>query len=395
MKILFIHNRYRQHGGEDVAVELETSLLQQKGHEVQTIIFNNEEPSGVLNKLRFGRNAIYNKTSARLVKKTIETFRPDIVHVHNWFFAASPSVLFAASKTGVPVIMTIHNYRLVCSNALLLRNNLPCELCVQQTFPLHGIRYKCYRQSASQSALVTAITGTHKVLRTWQKKVNTYILLTAFAKSRLQGSSFRADPAKLLIKPNFIPDPGQGVQPRENFFLFAGRLSTEKGVHVLLNAFQQLAASRLIIVGEGPERDILHNSYANAANITFEGKLDRTELMELMKRCKAVIFPSLWYEGLPFTILEAYATGTPVIASRLGSMIELISDGYNGFHFSPGDVGELKHCIQTIEKAGPGIERLYTNARQTYLDHYHPDIHYQSIIPIYETTIANSRSAHV
>ena len=396
MRILFIHNRYRQHGGEDVAVALETALLEEKGHAVKTIFFDNdEEPTGLIGKISSGKKAIYNKKSERLVEQAVTDFNPDIIHVHNWFFAASPSVLYAAKKMGVPVVMTIHNYRLICANALLLRDNKPCELCIHGTFPLYGIRYKCYRNSATASALVTAITGTHKVKRTWQEKVNNYIVLTAFAKSRLQGSSLKVDPGRLLIKPNFIPDPGQGSLPRENFFLFAGRLSIEKGVHVLLKAFEQLPSSRLVIAGEGPEKEILQNRYGSHTNITFAGKMDRAGLLDLMKRCRAVIFPSLWYEGLPFTILEAFATGTPVIASRLGSMEELISDQFNGLHFNPGDVQELQKCIETIESSGPGIERLYSNARQTYLELYHPDIHYRSIIPIYQTTIANSRSAHV
>lgn len=393
MRVLFIHNQYRQHGGEDVAVELETTLLKEMGHDVEVLVFSNDEPSGTAGVLRSGMNAVYNKGAAKKVRQAIQQFRPDIVHVHNWFFAASPSVFYAAHKEHVPVIMTIHNYRFICANALLLRNDRPCELCVNKTWPMDGIRYKCYRHSASQSALVTAITSIHKSLHTWQRKVDNYIVLTPFAKSRLVGSSFKVDPERMIIKPNFIPDPGQGHLPREDFFLFAGRLSADKGVHVLMKAFSQLT-SKLVILGEGPEKEILLQQHANASNITFAGKRSRKELLDMMKRCRAVVFPSLWYEGLPFVILEALATGTPIIASRLGTMAEVITHGFNGLHFSPGDVTELKNAVETMDKGAPQVEQLYGNARQTYLEKYHPDIHYKSIMSIYETTIANSRKVN-
>lgn len=390
MRILFIHNKYRQYGGEDVAVELETSLLKQRGHEVQLLLFSNDETAGAL---RSGINAIYNRAAAKKVQEVIQQFKPQIIHVHNWFFAASPSIFFAARKEGVPVIMTIHNYRFICANALLLRNEQPCELCVKKTWPADGIRYKCYRNSASQSAMVTTVTSIHKTMGTWQKKVDNYIVLTPFAKSRLVGSSFKVDAEKLIIKPNFIPDPGQGNQAREDFFLFAGRLSIDKGVHVLAKAFSQTTL-KLVIAGDGPEKDMLQQLYASASNITFAGKRNRSELLDMMKRCKAVIFPSLWYEGLPFVILEALATGTPVIASRLGNMAELITHGVNGFHFTPGNATELQNAVETMDKGGPQVEQLYGNARQTYLEQYHPDIHYKSILSIYETTIANSKKAN-
>lgn len=392
MRVLFIHNQYKQYGGEDVALELETTLLKEKGHNVEMLLFSNDEPSATAGVLRAGMNAVYNKASANKVKQAIQQFEPDIVHVHNWFFAASPSVFYAAHKERVPVIMTIHNYRFVCANALLLRNEQPCELCVNKTWPTAGIRYKCYRNSASQSALVTAITGIHKSLHTWQNKVDNYIVLTPFAKSRLAGSSFKVNPEKMIIKPNFIPDPGQGNLPRENFFLFAGRLSIDKGVHVLMKAFALLPSAQLVIVGEGPEKDILLQQHASAGNITFAGRRSRGELLNMMKRCKAVIFPSLWYEGLPYVILEALATGTPVIASRLGTMAEVITHGFNGLHFSAGDATELRDAVKIMDKGGQ--RQLYGNARQTYLEKYHPEIHYRSIMSIYETTIANSRTVN-
>ncbi|HEY0680625.1 MAG TPA: glycosyltransferase family 4 protein [Chitinophagaceae bacterium] len=395
MRILFIHNTYRQRGGEDVALELETTLLAERGHDVRITLFSNDEDiSGFTGKMRLGWNAIYNRTSAKTVRQVIREFAPDLIHVHNWFFQASPSILYAAAKEQVPVIMTIHNYRLVCANALLLRNNKPCELCINEKFPLYGIKYKCYRQSSGQSALVTAITGIHKSMNTWQNKVDNYIILTPFAKSRLEGSSFKVDPSKLIIKPNFIPDPGEGLPDREGYYLFAGRLSIEKGVHTLCEAFAGLPGSRLILVGEGSEYAVLEQRFASATNITFAGKRSRPELLGMMKKCKALVFPSIWYEGLPFTILEAFATGTPVIASDLGSMSGMITNEYNGLLFEPGNAASLKAAIAKFEMAGQALKPLYANARQTYLDLYHPDIHYRSIMDIYERSLANRKKSN-
>lgn len=390
MKVLFIHNKYQHAGGEDIAVEQETGLLAQKGHEVRTLLFSNDEARGLAGKIKLGINSIYNAGSAAKVRAAISEFKPDIIHVHNWFFAASPAILYAAAKENVPVVMTLHNYRLVCANALLLRNNRPCELCVQETFPLHGIKYKCYRQSASQSAMVTAITGTHKAINTWKKKVDAYILLTEFARIRFQRSSLNADPEKFVIKPNFIPDPGEGTLPRENLFLYAGRISAEKGVQVALEAFKGMPNHQLLIIGDGPEKESLQQQYANVPNISFAGKQSRAELLQQMKRAKALVFPSVCYEGMPFTILEAFATGTPVIASNLGSMAEMIRNGYNGFHFEPGKPDALKIAIAWLEQTITKGTQLYTQARQTYMDLYHPDRHYESIMSIYQKTIATA-----
>lgn len=391
MRILFIHNHYQHAGGEDVAVELETALLAQHGHSVHTLTFSNDEARGLAGRLRLGVNAVYNAGSAARVKAVIREFKPDVIHVHNWFFAASPAILYAAAKENVPVVMTLHNYRLVCANALLLRNNRPCELCVPATFPMHGIRYKCYRQSAAQSAMVTAITGIHKSLHTWQKKVHSFILLTNFARQKFTASSLKVDQAKFIIKPNFIPDPGEGALPREDFFVFAGRISEEKGPHVALEAFAAMPQRKLLLIGDGPALPALRRRYETAANITFAGKLPRAGLLQMLKRARALVFPSINYEGMPFSLLEAFGTGTPVIASNLGSMAEMIRDGYNGFHFEAGNAAGLSLAVERFEHAAANGTQVYANARQTYMELYHPNAHYESIMSIYQQTIATPR----
>ena len=387
MKILFIHNRYKQFGGEDVAVELETAVLINKGHEVKTIFFDNTSIGGFFSKIAAGFRSIYNFSSAKEISKIILQFKPDVVHIHNLFFIASPSVINAANHHKIPVILTLHNYRLICANALLLRNDQVCELCTQKKFPLAGIKYKCYRDSAAGSALVTAITGIHKISATWKNKVSTYITLNEFSRSKLLHSSLGVPEHKMITKPNFVADPGEGNCDRENFFLFAGRIAKEKGVNVLAKAFTYMPGYKIIIVGEGPERKLLQENFNQYSNIIFTGQMGKKEVSEYMKKCRAFICPSIWYEGAPLTIIEAFATGTPVIASRLGSMAESIIDGYNGLHFTAGDADDLRKKIELFIKETEQHSMFYKNARQTYQEKYHEDIHYNAVLKIYENAI--------
>jgi len=388
LKILFIHNKYKQFGGEDVVAEQEAAILTDRGHQVKTIIFDNIAISGFFSKLKISIQSVYNFTSARKVSKSIREFKPDIVHVHNLFFIASPSIIYAARKHKTPVVLTVHNYRLICANALLLRDNKVCELCINKKFPLSGIRYRCYRNSAAASALVTLITGLHKFFNTWKNKIDVYITLNEFSRSKLLHSSLQVPAAKMITKPNFIPDPGETATPREDFFLFAGRIAVEKGVYVLAKAFTEMPEHKLVIVGDGPERKALQEQCKAYSNIVYTGALDKQEVKKYMRKCKALICPSIWYEGAPLTIIEAFATGTPVIASRLGSMLESIDDGFNGLHFTAGDPNDLKNKINVFVKETKESAMFYKNARATYLQKYNSDTHYRSIVNIYESLIA-------
>ena len=373
-----------------MAVELESSILVKNQHQVEILYFNNFPIGSQISKISSAFRAIYSFSSARKVSKMIRQFKPDIIHIHNLFFIASPSVIFAAHKHKVPVVLTVHNYRLICANALLLRNGEVCELCTQKKFPLSGTRYKCYRNSAMESALVTSITGIHKLFNTWQKKIHTYITLNDFSRTKLLHSSLNIPPGKIITKPNFVPDPGDGNTHRENFFLFAGRIVKEKGVHVLAKAFATMPENKIIIIGDGPEKDLLQRQFSSFPNIVFEGQLEKKLVTDHMKRCKAFICPSIWYEGAPLTIIEAFATGTPVIASRLGSMRESITDGFNGLHFTPGDAADLCAKTRLLVTKTEDNSTLYQNARQTYVEKYHADIHYNAILKIYKNALTGN-----
>jgi glycosyltransferase involved in cell wall biosynthesis len=391
VRILFIHNHYQHEGGEDVAVELEISLMKQMGHSVEVLFFSNDDIQDAISKLKFGIRAFYNAHSLKVTSEKMKAFKPDVVHVHNLFFNASPSVLFAAKKHHIPVVLTIHNYRLVCANALLMRDGHVCELCLEKTFPLSGIKYKCYRNSAAESAFVTAVTGVHKLFNSWNNNITQYISLTHFAKNKLLHSSLKPHEDKISVVPNFVPDPEIGSWPRENYFLYVGRLSKEKGVDVLVEAFREMPGESLLIVGNGPEKASLEEQYSSCRNICFAGKKTKPEVLSLMKKSAALIFPSVCYEGLPFTILEAFSTGTPVIASNLGAMAEMIQDGYNGFHFKVNDVQGLKDCLMKFIKLGEKQKLMNRQARSTYEKNYYPYAHYKAILSVYQKAIEDHK----
>ncbi|MEJ7736759.1 MAG: glycosyltransferase family 4 protein [Chitinophagaceae bacterium] len=392
MKILFIHNRYKQAGGEDVALEAESNLLKQRNHDVKELLFDNTGITHQSFPFLQGINSLYNSSSRKLVLAAIDSFKPDVIHIHNLFFLASPSVLYAANSRNIPVVFTLHNYRLICCNALLLRNNVICELCVNKILPYDGIKYKCYRSSQLQSALVTAITGLHKLTGTWTGKVHTYITLTAFARSRFIHSSLTVPESGFIVKPNFVEDHGIGKFPRKGYFLFVGRLSPEKGVPLLLESFARMRDKTLFIIGDGPEKPGLVSKYSRYTNISFLGHLSKDRVINMLKEAQALLFPSIWYEGLPFTILEAFSTATPVIASNLGAMAEIVQDGYNGFHFEAGNVHDLAGCIQKFCQ-WEGKEQMHQHARTSFEEKYHPDIHYNAIMAIYQKAINDSHHA--
>jgi glycosyltransferase involved in cell wall biosynthesis len=375
-----------QKGGEDRAVQNEIELLRSKGHEVEILLFSNTAGDGFFQQLRNGLQAVYNRHSYKRTYEMAKAFKPDVVHVHNLFFMASPSILYALHKLEIPVVATLHNYRLLCSNALLLRSGKPCELCVNKIFPLKGVIHRCYKSSAAASFAATSFSSVHKLLHTWQQKVDQFILLTDFAKQIIASSSLKIPESKLIVKPNFTPDIYNPAVKREPFFLFAGRLSEEKGVGPLVQAFQQMPEVQLVIAGQGPLEKELVNSCDPFSNISFAGNLTQPELISYLQRAQALIFPSLWYEGLPFTMIESFAAGTPVLASELGSISTLVEEGSNGLLFKPGSAASIVESVRTFQQTA-SVKQYNEKARQSYLEKFTPEAGYEQLIRIYKTAI--------
>ncbi|MDO1450148.1 glycosyltransferase family 4 protein [Rhodocytophaga aerolata] len=382
MKILFIHNTYQQRGGEDVIFENESELMESHGHSVERLLFDNHQIKTGLDKFLTGVKSLYNFESAKIVEAVIKNFSPDLIHVHNLFPIASPSILYVADKYKIPVVLSIHNYRLICPSATLLHTGKIYEKSIHSIFPLDAIVKGVYRGSKIQTASAVLMTGTHKLLGTWKNKVTRYIVMSQFAKNKFLDSSLNVAEEKWSIKPNFSPDMGVGDTARENSFLFIGRLTAEKGIETLLEA-ARITGFNLEILGDGPMREVVENYASQHQNIVYAGFKQKQEIIQALKKCKALLFPSVWYEGFPMTILEAFSVGTPVISSKLGAMVEMIEDQGNGLHVKPGDVEDLVEKMRLLTTQPDLARILGKNARCTYEDKYAPEKNYEQLLAIY------------
>jgi len=387
MKILLVHNKYQQPGGENVVFESEGELLSNNGHFVERLIFDNTTIKTFIDKCLSGLKTIYNPASARMLREKIDHFNPDIIHVHNFVPLASPSIFSVAQKFGVPIIHTLHNYRLICPSATLVHNGKIYERSIHSAFPMDAIMKGVYRNSRLQTAAVALMVAWHRLIGTWKSKVDFYIALSNFAKEKFRTSSLAIPGERLVVKPNFVPDFGMGHSMRDDDLLYVGRLVEEKGVRVLLNAIGLLPL-KLTIIGDGPLRTLVTDAAKVNPNIHYLGFQDKVNIARHLKRCKALIFPSIWYEGFPLAILEAFSTGTIVIASDLGAMAEIIQNGINGLLFEVGNEQALVDKIIEINTQPELAKRLAANARLNYLSHYTPEKNYDLLIGIYKNALA-------
>ncbi|MDQ6471028.1 glycosyltransferase family 4 protein [Flavobacterium sp. LHD-80] len=341
MKILIIHSHYLLRGGEDAVVDQEALLLKQL-HEVEILHFQNKR--GLKGGLQF-LGSLWNVFSAKKVKRKILEFQPDVVHVHNWHFASGPLIFRTINRLKIPVIHTIHNYRLLCPSAILLHKDYLFTDSLSQSFPWKAIVNRVYRSSFFQTFWLAFIVWFHKKIGTW-KKIDCYICLTSFAVELFQKSNFGIEKKKFVVKPNFTSIPIKTTSlEKEEYFLFVGRLSNEKGISVLLNAFKDTLYS-LKIAGDGQLKEKVLDVAKKNNNITYLGNLKREEVLLELQKATALIFPSIWYEGMPMTILEAFSCKTPIIASNLGATSSMITDGVDGFHFEVGNVDSLRQTIK-------------------------------------------------
>ena len=392
MKILLIHNKYQQPGGEDAVFKSESDLLSRHGHTVEHMIYDNSIIKTLADKCLSGIRTIYNPVSARAIQKRIEQFSPNLIHVHNFVPLVSPSVLFVANKNNIPVVITLHNYRLICPSATLFHNNRVYEKSIHSIFPWDAVIKGVYRNSIIQTAAVALMTAWHNIIGTWRNKVDLYITLTQFAKEKFRNSTLAIPEEKLIVKPNFVVNMGKGAAARENFFLFVGRLTDEKGIQTLLDA-TKLHDFKLVIIGDGPLRHLVEDFARTNTNLHYLGFQNKDTVIHHLKTCKALIFPSIWYEGFPMTILEAFSTGTLVLASKLGGMAEIIEHRVNGMHFEGGNAQDLVTKIIEITNQPEWVKCMSGNARLTYLEQYTPEKNYTMLVAIYDLAIANKLHA--
>ncbi|AUD06185.1 glycosyltransferase family 4 protein [Spirosoma pollinicola] len=388
MRVLLIHNYYQQGGGEDTIFKQEVDLLREYGIVVETLTFDNESFDGTLvGNVQSAVQALYNFQSGRRLDHVISQFLPDIVHIHNLFYTASAAVIRTAKKRQIPVVMTLHNYRLVCVNGLLMRGGeTPCEVCLTKTIPLAGIRNACFQNSKAKSAHLSAITLLHKLTGIW-KQVDRFVVLTDFTHQKILSSSLKLQPEQVCVKPNFVADAGYtGPEGRGDFFLYAGRLTVEKGVDVLLQAAEKCGFP-LEIIGDGPLAVAVQQMSEQVPTIRYRGKQPREAVLEAINHCRALLVPSRWYEGLPTVILEAFASGTPVICSDQQNLNQIVKDGQTGLLFRTGDSVDLGQTISRfrLDKSGQSI--LSQNAYIEYQTRYAKNVALQATLDLYDALI--------
>ena len=372
MTILVVHNRYRVRGGEDGVFETECRLLEEAGHRVVKYEKTNCDIPDRGGRIGLALRTIWNPRTYREIRSIIRAEKPDVMHCHNTFPLISPSVYWAAAREGVPVVQTLHNYRLACLNGYLFREGHVCEDCLGRT-PWRGVCRRCYRDSLAQSFIAAAMLLVHRLLGTYRRKVTRYIALTDFAKEKFVEAGLPAD--RIVVKPNAFAPPAQTRPASDSFsiqhsafsIVYLGRLSPEKGVDILLRALALLQApggpgaadhsslvtrhSSLVIVGDGPERVALEglaNDLGISSSVRFLGALPRDEALAALSSASLLVFPSLWYEQFAITPLEAMALGVPVLVSDVASGATIVEDGVTGRFFPAGDSAALAASLREL-----------------------------------------------
>ena len=361
-------------------------------------------PDGLVKKLGVAVNCIWSRRWHREFRQMLQTSRPDVVHIHNFFPLISPSVYYACHREGVPVVQTLHNYRLLCSSAELYRDGKVCEECLHHGL-LRGVRYGCYQGSKMGTAALSLMLGVHRRLRTWNNLVDCYVALTEFARDKMIEGGLPAN--RIRVKPNFVlPDPGSketgsketgskqtgsketnSKERTDRYALFVGRLAKAKGVLSMMKAWEHMPRHiPLMIAGDGPCREQLESELKDGKlpSVTYLGRLSRPDTLATMKKARFLVFPSEWYEGFPVTIAESFACGIPVICSRLGSMQEIVTDGLTGLHFQPGDAEDLAKKVKWAWEHPEEIDAMGRLARREFETKYTAARNIEMLEEIYE-----------
>lgn len=379
IRVLVVHNAYQHRGGEDTVVEAEVALLRSRGHDVQEYRRDNAE---IARRSRVGvvAETFWSGRTTSDIAEIVHRARPDIIHVHNTFPLVSPSLYWAASRAGVPIVQTLHNFRLFCPQAMFLRDGKVCEDCLGR-LPFNGIRHGCYRESRAQTAVLASMLMFHRTIGTYANKVSRYIALNDFCRRKFIEGGLPAD--RIVTKPNFVDFDLPQTFERSGF-LFVGRLSQEKGIATLANAFSEVNDATLRVAGTGPEVDQLQGR----DGIALLGGLSGDQVREEMSRSSALVLPSIWYENFPRTLVEAFGCALPVIASRLGALAELVEDGKTGLLFEPGNAKDLAKKMRWANENPDRMAEMGANARRVYEENYTADRNYAALMEIYNGVLA-------
>ena len=386
MRILIAHNYYQQAGGEDRVFADEAHLLETKGHEISRYSIRNDQIAS-MGSLALAGATLWNRQIYRQLRSRIRQDQPHVIHFHNTFPLISPAGYYAARAEGVPVVQTLHNYRLLCPSAIFFRDGRICEDCAGKAIPWPGVVHRCYRGSRAATGATAAMLVFHRLLQTWKKAVDVFIACSQFARDKFVAGGLSPD--KLVCKPNFLypaPEPGQG---EGGYALFVGRFAPEKGLETLLAAWEQLPDMPLKIVGDGPCAQQVAAAAERLPQVEWLGLQPRDAVYDLMGNAAFLIVPSEWYETFGLVAIEAFAKGTPALVANIGAIAELVTPGQNGLHFRPGDSQDLVEKVDWLRSHPADLTRMGQNARTTFETHYTAEANYQMLMQIYDRVRGN------
>jgi glycosyltransferase involved in cell wall biosynthesis len=383
MRILLVHNFYRSSApsGEDEVVRSEQALLEANGIEVVPFMrYNDDLPAGVMGAIGASLSNAWSLSSRTELRKLIAERRPDVAHFHNTFPQISPAAYEICREAGVPVVQTLHNYRMFCANGLLNMRGEPCERCVGRG-PMPALVHACYRDSRFATAGMALGTSVHRARKTYLTQVDRYIVHTEFARSRFIAHGLPAE--RIAIRGNCLAyDPGRG-DGAGNYALYVGRLTGEKGVGTLIRAWRKLPNIPLLVAGDGELRDALQRE-AQGLPVEFLGRVPATRVIELMRDASMLVVPSECYEGFPRVVVEAFATGTAIVAADIGGLGELIVEGVNGSKFRSGSSDELAEVASRVWLATQARTRERNESRERFLREFSPEAGYRTLRSIYD-----------
>jgi glycosyltransferase involved in cell wall biosynthesis len=382
MKILLCHNYYQQPGGEDQVFADEANLLQSRGHEVVRFTMHNDDINE-MNPLSVAAKTLWNSGSYRELSGLLQRERPDVVHFTNTFPLISPSAYYAVKRQGIPVVQSLHNYRLLCPVSTFQRDQQVCEDCLGKMIPWPALLHGCYRSSRLATGAIVAMTTLHRAMRTWQRMVDRFVALSHFSAAKFVEGGLPAD--KIVVKPNFMStDPGVG-SGKGAFALFVGRLSAEKGIDTLLKTWDQVTDSLpLKILGDGPLASLVEQHAAKDPRVQWLGRKPSAEVLEHLKSATCLVMPSQWYECCPKTLIETLAVGTPAVVTNLGAMAEMIEHESTGLHFERRNATDLARQVHRLASDPELTARMRRAARQRFEDAYTADFNYEQLLGIYE-----------
>jgi len=381
ISFLVVHNRYRQPGGEDAVVRAEVDQLRARGHRVIRYTRDNSEIAGygLASKAFLPLRTTFNPQTYTAIRGLIARERPDIVHIHNFFPLISPAAHYAAKSSGVPVLQTLHNYRLVCPAATLFARGEPCRQGCSNSGA--GLLRACYRNSRLATAGVSMMLQSHRLLNSWNRCIDAYLVPSKFCRDYFADAGLPAQ--KMHVQPNFLEyDPGHRIK-HGDYALFVGRLSPEKGVLEMVQAWEQLPYVPLLLAGDGPlQTQIAEVAARTTGCVKLLGQLDAEQTIAHIKRARFLVFPSRWYEPFGMALLEAAACGVPAIASRIGAVAELVADGKTGLLFDPDNFDELVANVRWGWSHPAEMDQMGNAARQLYLEKFTAETSYQSLMSV-------------